>query len=75
MADHFYAQLVGDIGNRTVSKTVIGAATLGATALIELRITDASLTRKQAYDFCEYLADLFAGSSSKDVLPSGGFTG
>lgn len=74
MADHFYSKTLGDIGNRDVSKITIGTST-AAGSKIELRITDASVTRQQAYLFCEFLADLFSSSSSKDVLPSGGFTG
>ena len=74
MADHFYSKNIGDIGNRDPSKLTIGAATAGGSK-IELRITDASLTRRDAYRCCELLADFFASASSKDVLPSGGFTG
>lgn len=74
MADHFYSKAVGEIGNRDVAKLTIGTSTAGG-SVIELRITDASITRQQAYLFCELLADFFAAGSSKDVLPSGGFTG
>ena len=73
MADHFYSQAVGDIGNRDVAKLTIGTST--ASGDIELRITDGTITRRQAYLFVEFLADLFAAGSSKDVLPTGGFTG
>ena len=73
MADHFYSQAVGDIGNREVAKLTIGTST--ASGDIELRITDGTITRRQAYLFVEFLADLFAAGSSKDVLPTGGFTG
>lgn len=74
MADHFYSQAAGDIGNRDIAKVTIGTSTAGA-SVIELRITDASVTRRQAYLFAEMLADMFSSGSSKDVLPVGGFTG
>lgn len=73
MADHFYSKAVGDIGNRDPSKLTIGSST--ASGVIELRITDGSVTRRDAYRFCELLADFFASASSQDVLPVGGFTG
>lgn len=73
MADHFYSRPVGDLSNRDVSGLTIGTSTAGG--VLELRITDGSITRRQAYLFCEQLADLFASASSSDRLPSGGFTG
>lgn len=72
MADHFYSQAVGDIGNRDPAKLTIGTSTAGG-SVIEIRITDASVTRKQAYDFLEFVSDEIAANIS--VLPVGGFTG
>lgn len=74
MADHFYSVAVGEASTRDVSKITIGTATAGGST-IELRITDGSLTRRQAYLITELLADLFSSASMSDVLPVGGFTG
>jgi hypothetical protein len=72
MADHYYSKTVGDLGNRDPSNVTIGTSTLGGSK-IELRITDGALTRRDAYRFCELLADWFASESG--ILPTGGFTG
>lgn len=74
MADHFYSISVGEAGTRDVSKITIGTSTAGG-SVIELRITDATMLRRDAYRVCELLADLFSSASSQDVLPVGGFTG
>lgn len=76
MADHFYQVAVGELSTRDVSKITVGASTGGGN--IELRITDGTITRRQAYLFLEFLADVFAsGSNQSDgfPVPVGGFTG
>lgn len=74
MADHFYSQAPGKIGDRTVSAVTIGTAT-AAGSKIELRIEDGAIPRHEAYLLCKRLADFFSSASAKDVLPAGQFTG
>lgn len=77
MSNHYYSKDLGDLSNRDVSKITVGAATSAAKS-IELRITDGTITRRQAYLFCELMADIFASGSSQGdgaPVPSGQFGG
>jgi len=68
MADNYYSKALGDLSNRDVSKITV--ATSSQTSSIELRITAGTITRRQAYLFCELMADIFSsGSNQNDGAP------
>lgn len=60
MADHFYS-----VANAAATKQrkradiTVGTSATGGNP-IELRVTDGALSAENVYQFCEYLADLFA---------------
>ncbi len=68
MSDTFYSKALGDISNRDPSKITVASTTQASS--IELRVTNGTITRRQAYMFCELMADIFAsGSNQSDGAP------
>lgn len=76
MASHYYA-FVGpcSTGVRNPAEITVGTAPLGATAVIELNVTDGALTARQVYNALRYLADLFARRESGQVIVPGTLIG
>lgn len=60
MADHYYSlALGGEATFRNPANITVGTSATGGNVM-EFRITDGQCTPQQAYDFLEWLADLFA---------------
>jgi hypothetical protein len=71
MADHYYSIVAeGQANLRDASLIVVGTSATGANP-IELRVTDGALSKREAYNFLEYLADLFATLEGNRVIVAG----
>ena len=71
MADHFYSIAGRDQGReRKTHNIVVGTTSTGGNP-IEVRITTGNISRKQAYDFVEWMSDLIAHSEGNQVIVAG----
>ena len=70
MADHFYSIAgAGQAFERKLANIVVGAASTAGNP-IELRVTDAAVTKEQLYEFCEALAEhVLNGGASTPFVP------
>ena len=73
MADHFYSGHVGDGSDYRTNTITVGTSATGANP-IEVRITDGTMTAKQAAVFLEKLHD-FIMSRDKGVIVAGTLIG
>lgn len=76
MADIYYSKALGDLSNHDPSKITVATST--QTSSIELRVTKGTITRRQAYLFCELMADIFASGTNQadgSPVPVGQFGG
>jgi len=70
VADHFYSVAeVGQTVERKAANIVVGTSSTGANS-IELRVTDAAISKMQLYAYLEWLADLLQ-SSGEGVFVAG----
>ena len=73
MANHYYSvAAAGYTLRRQRSDITVGTSSTSANP-IELRITDGTVSARDVYQFCEYLADLFS-ARDKQVIPGGTVT-
>ncbi len=76
MSDTFYSKALGDLSNRDPSKITVATSTQASS--IEIRLTNGTITRRQAYLFCELMADIFASGTDQASgvpIPVGQFGG
>jgi hypothetical protein len=71
MADHYYAVAApAQAMRRQKGDILVGTSGTAGTNPIELRVQDgAVMTARQVYDFCEYMADLFATKDPQVIVP------
>ena len=75
MADHYYSVAAeGQTMVRDPNLIVVGTSATGGNP-IEVRVTDAALTKREVYNFLEYLADLFVKGESNQVIAAGTLKG
>jgi hypothetical protein len=70
MANHYYGIVGPAYAERQQRSDIVVGTSSDASAVIELRITDGTVTQKQAFQFCEYLSKLIA-TRDPQVIASG----
>ena len=73
MADTFYSIPPGEVFNYETDTVTVGAAT-AAGSVLEFRVTNATVTAEQAYEFLERLANYFA-TRNQAVIVAGTLIG
>lgn len=69
MASHYYAIAAPAQGMQRKASNIVVGTSSDATAVIELRILDNSMSRQQARAFCQWMDQLIATNDFQVIKP------